>query len=148
MDEDSSPHHITLKVVYAEDGYLLGVKAAVAVGHWAGKAEAWTYAAALQKFASELMTFVENPKGEVAFVAGDPKIPGAITLRFYPIDRSKHLVCHVRLASDPQGDRPETIWRLEIEPPVETMAILRFAREIQTMAERLDGRAVLETDIV
>jgi hypothetical protein len=88
--------------------------------------------------------FGETLREPVAWQAGADNGIGLIGLRFYTIDRSGHVRCHVRLASEAATEhRPEEIWQFAAEMPTETGLVVAFARELSRVAEELQGQAVL-----
>src|SRR5262245_61815230 len=134
---------LTLEVVY-DDEHLIQVECRVAVGSWSGAARAYTTPDELRALAGAAGRFAETLGEPVAWEAGRDYGTGLIGLRLYTIDRSGHIRCHARLASDaPTHGRPEEIWRFAAELPTEAGLVAAFARQLGGVAEELRGQAVL-----
>lgn len=136
-------NQMTLEVVY-DDEHLIELKCRVMVEEWAAIGNAYTTWDDLRKFADDLTRFGETLQATDAWEAGYDNGIGFIGLRFYTIDRSGHMRCHIRLASaSVPTDRPEGIWRFAVELPVETWQVITFARQCVQLAENHTGQATL-----
>jgi hypothetical protein len=143
VDTDGPADQLSLEVVY-EDEHLIQVECRVKFGDWSGAARAYVRQDDLRAFASAARRFGETLRGPAAWEAGKDNGVGLVGLRFYTIDRSGHIRCYVRLASDaPSPCRPEEIWRFAAEVPTEAEQIIAFARQLDRVTEELRGQAVL-----
>jgi hypothetical protein len=143
MADDESPlPALTLRVVY-DDPHLIEVEARVVAGAWSGTTRAYTAPDSLGEAARGLLAWATRPHEQFALEAGSDTGIGWASLRWYMIDRSGHLVCHVQLATASASDRPEGIHRLALEFPTELGLVERFARQLASVAEARSGEAVL-----
>jgi hypothetical protein len=144
MDDDQLPHEITVAVV-SVDEHLIELEALVGAGYWCGCASAYTVSENIATFAEALQRFAEGVDSQAEFVAGADNGIGLVAFRFYRVDRSGHVACHVRLASGkaPDDHRPEQVCRLSIEVAVEAWAAIQFARQLGEVARTQAGKASL-----
>jgi hypothetical protein len=141
-DEPRSPA-LTLRVVY-DDSHLIEVKVRVVAGDWSGTTRAYTTPGSLGDGARDLLAWSARPHEPFALEAGSDTGIGWVSLRWRTIDRSGHLVCHVRFATAEESDRPEGVRRLALQFPTELGLVERFARQLMSIAESLTGEAVLD----
>jgi hypothetical protein len=147
VDEVDAPHELSLDVVYS-DTDVLKLEADVNTGHWRGRVRAYTTAPSIAAFATALEQFTNGALPIAEFNAGADTGIGLIGLRFYRVDRSGHIACHVRFVSGelPSEHRPEQAWRLEVEVGAESWALVQFVRHLAEMARVEAGRAALAID--
>ena len=138
------PSELTLAVVYVDE-HLIGLEAIVRAGYWCGRVKNYTVSNHIADFALALIRFTDGTSIEAKFVAGSDTGAGLIALRFYRVDRSGHIACHVRLDTGglPEDHRPEQVFRFLIEVQTETWAVIQFARQLDEVARTLEGRASL-----
>jgi hypothetical protein len=144
MDMHEVPRELSLNVVY-NDVHLIQLEGEINSGRWNGYAQAYTTAQQLAEFSATLARFADGSVDVVVFQAGADTGVGLVGLNFYSIDRSRHIACHVKLASGqlPDDHRPEQIWRMEVEVKVETWALIKFSQQLARMAREQSGRATL-----
>jgi hypothetical protein len=143
-DANSLANELTLEVVY-HDEHLIELRCQIAFDGWSGIAQACTTQGELQGFADMVKQFGENPKSPAELEAGADNGIGLIGLRFYVLNRSGHIRCHVQLASGNVNTpcRPEEIWRFAAEVPTESGLIVAFAKQLTSVAKTLKGTAIL-----
>ena len=142
-DSVGSPR-LAIRVVYHDLPDLIEIEARVTVGEWCGVARSYTGPENMRKNADALAEWTKRPRSEFTFESGADTGIGWLSLRFYPIDQAGHLVCHVRLATDGSGyTRPEAVRRLALEIATEPGLVEHFARHLASLAETLEGEAVL-----
>ncbi|MBX9582769.1 MAG: hypothetical protein K2X87_20885 [Gemmataceae bacterium] len=144
MDELDPRRELSLDVVYG-DVDILELEAIIHTGLWRGRVRAYTVADGIAAFAAALERFTDGAAPVAEFMAGADTGIGLIGLRFYRVDRSGHIACHVRLLS---GDlatdhRPEQMWRMEVEVGAEAWAVVQFTRQLAELARVEAGRATL-----
>lgn len=145
MDDLDEQWEFSIEVVYVDD-HLMQLQALVKAGNWRGKANAYDVREDIAAFASSLKRFADGTETAAEFSTGAENGIGMIGLRFYRIDRSGHIACHVRLAS---GDvatehRTEQVSQLAIEIYAkDNWAVGRFAVQLAEIAHTQSGRAVL-----
>jgi hypothetical protein len=144
MVGDQRPREFTVAIVYCDE-HLIEVEALVGTGDWCGCASAYTKSEHISTFAVALQRFADGLDSQAEFVAGADNGIGLVAFRFYRVDRSGHVACHVRLASGhlPNDSRPEQVCRLSIEIAVETWAIIQFAKQLADVAKNQAGKATL-----
>lgn len=140
-DESRSPA-LTMRVMH-EDPHLIEVEVRVVAGDWSGTTRAYTTSDSLGEGARGLLAWAARPHDQFALEAGADTGIGWVSLRWYTIDRSGHLVCHVRIATAEESSRPEGVRRLALEFPTELGLVERFARQLASLAESDTGEAVL-----
>lgn len=141
-DDGSGVPSLSLRVVY-DDPHLIEVEVRVVAGEWSGTTRAYTTSGSLGEGARGLLAWASRPHEPYTLEAGTDTGIGWVSLRWYTIDRSGHLVCHVQIATAGGGDRPEGVRRLALEFPTELGLVERFARQLGRIAESLIGEAVL-----
>jgi hypothetical protein len=148
VDDIDRPHELRLVVVYVDDD-LTELEATVGAGYWSGRARAYTVPQDIATFASALQQFGSGASAGAEFVAGADTGIGLIALRFYRVDRSGHIACHVRLVTGrlPGDHRPEEVSRLSVEVRAEGAAVDRFARQLSELARTQAGQAVLSLEV-
>jgi hypothetical protein len=134
---------VTVRVVYEDLPDLIEIEARVLSGDWSGITCAYTSPSSLVEKARGLLAWTDRPKEEFTLDAGADTGIGWFRLRCYAVDRAGHLVCHVNLATNAIGDRPQGVWRLSLEIPTEMASVERFARQLLAVAETLTGEAAL-----
>src|SRR5204862_5257804 len=139
-DESRAPG-LTLRVVY-DDPHLIEVEVRVVAGDWSGTTRAYTPPGSLGDGARDLLAWSARPHEPVALEAGSDTGIGWVSLRWYTIDRSGHLVCHVRIATAEEGGWPEGVRRLALEFPTELGLVERVARQLASVAASRPGDAV------
>src|SRR5262245_52504317 len=144
MDNDGQPDEITVAVVHVDE-HLMELEAVVRAGHWSGRACAYTVPQNISEFVAALKMFADGASSEAEFVAGADNGMGLVPLRFYRVDRSGHIACQVRLATErlPNNLHPEQVCRLSIEVVAETWAVLQFAQHLVELARTQTGKASL-----
>jgi hypothetical protein len=143
MDFNEEPNQVRIDVVW-EDQDLIQLQTRVIASGWSGIAKAYAVAEDILAFADSLEQFTRTLKSPASFVAGEENGIGFLSLRFYRYDRSGHIACHVRLASDSvTGGRPEEVFKLAIEVKTEAAAIDPFVRGLMKLAYERRGEAVL-----
>jgi hypothetical protein len=144
MDNEGLSDQITLTVIYVDED-LIELEAVVRASHWSGQACAYTVPQDIVESAGDLQAFAEGARSEAEFVAGADNGIGLVALRFYRVDRSGHIACHVRLETRElsANSRPEQICRLSIEVMAETWSLLQFARQLGNLARNQTGKATL-----
>ena len=127
------------------DADLLELEADITAGLWRGQARAYVAVSNITAFTTVLEQFADGVAPVAEFVAGADTGIGLIGLRFYRVNRSGHIACHVRLASGdvPTDHRPEQVWRLEVEVRAECWVVGQFARQVAEVARVMSGRATL-----
>jgi hypothetical protein len=123
--------------------HLIEVEVQVVAGDWSGITRAYTTRESLIEGAHGLLALAARPQEQFALEAGSGTGIGWASLRWYMIDRSGHLVCHVRIATAEESGRPEGAKRLALEFPTELGLVERFARQLASVAESLTGEGVL-----
>ena len=148
MEDIQLPHGVSLAIVYVDE-HLIELEAAVESDHWSGRARAYTVPQAIEAFGFALKRFADAVDAVAEFEAGADTGIGLIALRFYRVDRAGHIACHVRLVTGglPNDFRPEEVFRLSIEMQTETWAVVRFARQINEMAQARAGQALLQVEV-
>jgi hypothetical protein len=139
---ETPANQLSLRVVY-QDEHLIQVQCCVTVDGWSGVANAYTTSADLSSLASTLQDFSSTLRGPVTWEAGADNGIGFVGLRFYAVDRSGHIRCHVRLASQAAAERPEEICRFAAEMPTEAGLIVAFVRQLTHVLTEFQGQAVL-----
>lgn len=106
---------------------------------------AYTVPQDIAAFAAALQRFVDGSAASADFEAGADTGIGLIGLRFYRVDRSGHIACHVRLVSGDMANehRPEQVSRLAVEVGSETWAVVQFAWQLAEVARVESGRATI-----
>ncbi len=135
-----------IRVVYEDLPDLIEIETRVAIEDWSGVATAYMSPDALRCRARALMAWCNEASREITIEAGADTGIGWTVLRFYPVDKSGHTVCHIRLATRRAATnaRPEETWRLSVEMPTDPGQIERFARRLLSLSETLDEEAVLQ----
>ena len=133
---------IELSAIWSDE-HLLELRCRVEVSKWSGVADAYTVPADVSSLAIDLERFASDLQAELAWQAGADTGIGLIGLRFRTIDRARHVVCQVRLATRTATSTPEESWHLSIEMQTEAEAMLRFARQLRHMADERVGIATL-----
>jgi hypothetical protein len=141
MKDDDLAHEVSIEVVYVDE-HLIQLAAVVQSRHWTGRATAYTVPADIIRFADDLLRFVDGGP-PAAFEAGADNGIGLIALLFYRIDRSGHIACHARLASDCEPKRPEQVSKLAVEFGAEAWSVGQFARKLAELGRTQSGRALL-----
>jgi hypothetical protein len=141
-DDESRLPALTLRAVY-DDPHLIQVEVRVLAGDWCGTTRAYTTPDRLGEGARGLLAWAARPHEQFALEAGTDTGIGWVSLRRYMIDRSGHLVCHVRFATASESDRPNGVRRLALEFPTELGLVERFARQLASVAEARSGEAEL-----
>ena len=141
MDDSAGMQNLTIEVVY-EDDELLELAATVNTRLWRGGCTAYIDSTSLLSFARELLQFTNG--GPSAMLDAGTSGMGQIGLRFYLIDRSGHIAGHVQLASRPIHDRPEQVSSLAVEFSAENWALSVFAKQLEELAKKRNGRASME----
>jgi len=144
MNDVELPDEVTLAAVYVDED-LIELEAVIRAGHWRGRARAYTVPQCISTFITALERFADGEISEAEFTAGADTGIGLAALRFYKVDRSGHIVCHVRLATgySTANQRPEEVFRLSIEVKTEAWAVIRFARQLGEMVQTQAGKASL-----
>lgn len=138
----SGENYVRLEVVYVDE-HLMELKATVKNDGWGGVASTFTTADQVASFAKQLSNFANHPVGQVPFEIGSQESIGLIGLKFYIIDKARHVRCQVRLATDSSR---ESVSRLSIEVETEPSFVERFARQLSVLAEAQAGQATLITE--
>jgi hypothetical protein len=141
-DETRLPS-LSVRVVYGDLPDLIEIEARVLFGGWSGIARAYTSPSSLAEAARGLLAWVARPREAFTLTAGADTGIGWLQLRWYPVDRAGHLACHIKLAAQATGDRPEEVWRLSLEMPTVMGLVERFGRQLISLAETFTGEAVL-----
>ena len=143
MDVLDLPREVSVEVIYVDE-HLMQLEAVAGVGCWRGSSRAYTVPKDISTFAKALHHFV-NGGPPAGFVAGEDNGIGLIQLRFYHIDRAKHIACHIRLATGGLNTdhRVEEVSQLAIEVRAEAWAVDQFAGQLKILAHECTGRAVL-----
>ena len=127
-------HNLTIRVVY-EDDDMIEIAADLVADGWGGSTTAYTTRDKIARFTRDLYRFNKELSGEASLEAGADNGIGLVALRFYTLDRSRHVACHVRLASSrTSGLRPETIYKLAIELTTEPHFIGEFVYSLDRLA--------------
>lgn len=142
MAVSSAADQLSLAAVY-DDEHLIQMECRMAVGGWSGITRAYTNQNDLRTFAEAAEQFGKTLGSSIAWEAGADAGIGLIGLRLYTIDRSGHIRCHVRLASDDTRHRPPELWHFAVELPTEAGLVITFALHLARVAEELRGQAVL-----
>jgi hypothetical protein len=137
-------NNLTIEAVYV-DGSMVELETSFRSCHWSARATAYTQFADVADFAARLARFSKTLRGEESFVAGREDSPtGFLGLRFYPIGRTGHFVCHLRLGTNEATEhRPEEIWRCSVELAADAAALDTFINGLQCIANTQRGRAVM-----
>jgi hypothetical protein len=143
MDTES-PRHLAIKAIYV-DGSMVELETAFTSRHWSARATAYTQFDDIAQFAARLAHFAEKFIGEASFEAGRENCSiGFLGLRFYTTGRTRHCVCHLRLATSAATEhRPEEIWSVSAELATEAAALDIFISGLRRLAETQSGQAVL-----
>ncbi len=141
-DDESRSPVLTLRVVY-DDPHLIEVEVRVVAGDWSGTTRAYTTPGLLGEGARGLLAWATRPHVPFSLEAGTDTGIGWVSRRWYTINRSGHLACHVRMATADESRRPEGVRRLALEFPTELGLAERFARQLMSVAESFAGEAVL-----
>jgi hypothetical protein len=137
--------NISIRVVWVDLPDLVELETRVTYGTWSGVARAYTVPDILRDAACKLAEWSRRPTIEFTLEAGADTGIGWLCLRWHPIDRAFHIVCHVQMAtSRVTSARPQSVWRLSLEIRTEAGLVERFARHLASVAETLNGEAVLE----
>ena len=135
---------LNVKAVWADE-HLLEIRCVLRTSEWAGLATAYTTPQDLARFSEALAGFLRHCDGSVAFEAGADTGIGLIGFRVYPINRARHIGCHLRLVGPARsGHRPEEIARLELELRIEPSGLEKFARGLRNLAATQEGEARLD----
>jgi hypothetical protein len=134
-----------MRIVY-EDAHLIEVEVCASMNGWTAETRAYASAEEIIESARRLRDWVSQPSAPFMLELGADTGIGWASLRFYLIDKSGHLMCHLRLAtmsSTFPKPREEETWRLSLEVPTEPALIDRFSDELVSMASNRRGEAVL-----
>src|SRR6186997_1300594 len=94
--ESYSPS-VMIRVVYEDLPDLIEIETRVEIRAWRAIANSYTSPINLANNARNLAAWSLQPVGEFSFESGADTGIGWLLLRFYSIDKSGHLVCHVTL---------------------------------------------------
>lgn len=145
MTTDSRPPSLTICVEYEDRPDLIQVRAAVIASGWSAVTFAYASPDGLEDAAKLLARWAENPVEECVVNAGADTGIGWLKLSFYPVDMARHVACSVQMAtSAPTRGRPQEVWRAALEVRTEPGLIIRFAKELESLARTGQGEAVLE----
>jgi predicted glycoside hydrolase/deacetylase ChbG (UPF0249 family) len=133
-----------MRVVYDDDD-LIEIEICPSVKGWTAAARVYASAQQTAESARPLREWVSRPVQPFALdIGGVNGVNGWACLRFYIIDKSGHVTCHLQLASmvldEPQE---EDTWRLSLEMRTEPALIDSFVQELESMAADRAGEAVL-----
>ncbi len=106
---------------------------------WAGTARAYAACLTLPREARSLELWSRRPEGETTVEFGMVTGSGWVQLRFYLADMAGHVACEVQLATKGYADR-----RLAVVLRTEPGLVERFARHLVSVAESLQGEAVMQ----
>jgi hypothetical protein len=133
---------ISVRVSYKDLPDLIEVETRVAAAGWQGMARAYTGPGSLLDAARRLRLWAARPVGEFALEAGADTGIGWLFVRWESSGGRGAIPCHVHIATN-AGD-PKISWRLSLAWPVESWSLERFARQLERVAETLQGEANLE----
>ena len=111
-----------------------------------GRSTCYTTPQDLTDFAAAVLRFDNGSQPEAKFDAAFGDGSKALHVRLYRYDLVGHIAAHVRIATENRGGtsgRAEQVWRLELEIKTESASLLRFARDVQRLAQRRSGDASL-----
>jgi hypothetical protein len=136
---------IRIHVIYEDLPSLIELETRVQSGEWAGVGRVYAVPPdILHGQAAALAKWVNQPDGECRIEAGSGDCAGWLVLRFYTVDRVKHVVCHVTLATwQFTWGRAGEESRLSLEIPTELGLVERFARHLESLVTTLKGEALL-----
>ncbi len=142
MAEPSPPPPLlSIRVIYEDLPDLIEVETRVNAGPWSGVATAYTGPEMLRDAARGLQTWAQRPTGVFVLEAGADIGIGWLRLRCSSVGGRGAIPCQVDLATS-SGD-PLTAWRLSLVSPVEAWSLEGFARQLERLAETLEGEAIL-----
>ena len=134
---------LTTRIAWLDPPDMVELETRVIAGNWRGVARAYTSPDKLRRAAKSVQEWCHQPEGQAEINAGTDNGTGWMRLRFYPVDLAGHVVCHVDLAAEEIGRRPDSVRRLSLEMRSEVGLIERYARHLETIAESLGEEAVL-----
>jgi hypothetical protein len=137
------PGKISIRVVY-RDTDLIELETEARTENWCGVATSYTSADALRESAAELKQWTYKPDKPFIFESGADTGIGWLKLRFYTVDMAGHIVCDVTMATRSISRVSEDAWRFAVSFPTEPALIERFCRELISLADTLDGEAILD----
>lgn len=144
MTNDNSAPGLTTRVVWYDDD-MIELASTVVFGHWSASATAYASPLAIREDAEALSHWTHAPQGVHLLEAGGDTGIGFLRLRFYTIDLAGHMRCQVQLSTRAGTQaRPEEIWRLAVELPVEPGLVDQFAANLRRIAQDRKGEAVLQ----
>jgi hypothetical protein len=143
MTDTIQPPYIAIRVVYEDMPDLIQIEARVTLDDWSGVARSYTGSQLLRESAGKLATWCQRPVSDFLLQSGADTGIGWLCLRWYPVDKAGHLMCHIQLASSSGESRPEAVRRLSLEMPTEPGLVENFARQLASLAQTLKGEAVL-----
>jgi hypothetical protein len=140
-----SEYLLTVEVVYV-DGCMVELATSFNSESWAARATACTQFSEIYGFSSRLSDFSRSRKGEAAFIAGKEDSPiGFLSLRFYPIGRTGHFACHLKLGTGAATEfRAEELWKVAVELSIEAAALDEFILGLQRISATESGVAILK----
>ena len=141
--ETDNPTGLNLGVIWFDDD-MIELECKVAYHGFQGVATCYTIQEDIIEFSGSLDQLAQSADGSVSFDSGLEDGSKSISLRAYPIDRSGHLAIHLRMATDNHANRPEGVWRVELEMRVESSPLSRFASGLRSVAESREGFAFLQ----
>ena len=119
MSDDDRLPGLTIRVIYEDLPDLIEIEARIVFGDWSAVACAYTSPSSFAEHAHGLLAWSQRPVEEFSMEAGADTGIGWASLRWYTVNRPGHLACHVRLATQNIGSRPESVRRLALEVPGE-----------------------------
>jgi hypothetical protein len=143
MPTTREPGRLDFRLVY-EDEHLVEIRARLAAGDWAGTSTAYTTLEDLRNTAAQLEAFAKRLQGEVRLVAGSDNGTGMVAVRFYPLDRARHLGCAVTFATATATNSREQSARLYVELQTEAAAFDRFVSQLHDLSAHRRPDAALD----
>jgi hypothetical protein len=141
MERDAR-NGLMVRVVWFDDE-IIELEWTVEYRGFRGTATCYTTSGDVVAFADALHSFSESSCGSPAFHAALDDGSKRVSLRAYTVDLAAHLAVHVSLATDNVAQRPESVWKIELELLTESWPMSRFAAALRSAATTRSGEAFL-----
>jgi hypothetical protein len=133
---------LALEIIWKDEHIIeLGVTASNAI--FQGKTEVYDQPESLLTFA-EALKGVPLPNQTLFYEKGKKDDYAYFSMKFYPIDTGGHVGVEINLESNVATEfRPEEKNKVKLEIIIEPAAIDNFIQELNHLAQKQEGRAIL-----